>query len=141
MMAKISIKDYSTRIRKEKVYINDDEYIEVRGLNTNDLIELFAERTELMRFIFEGVDFETASNEELANIMIKRGLDIAILVFAIAADEPENYMEFRHLSTDIILQAMRKIIDLTLPKTAKELHDEIKKIQAIIKNFTTMMKS
>lgn len=140
-MAKISIKDYSTRIRKEKVYINDDEYIEVRGLNTNDLIELFAERTELMRFIFEGVDFETASNEELANIMIKRGLDIAILVFAIAADEPENYMEFRHLSTDIILQAMRKIIDLTLPKTAKELHDEIKKIQAIIKNFTTMMKS
>ncbi len=140
-MAKISIKDYSTRIRKHKVFINDEEYIEVRGLNTNDLIELFAERTELMRYIFEGVDFETASNEEIADVLIKKGLDIAILVFAVAADEPENYQDFRHLSTDIILQAIRKIIDLTLPKTAKEVHDEIKKIQAIISNFTTMMKS
>ena len=96
-MSKISIKEYSTRIKKEKIYLSKEEYIEVRGLNTNDLIELFAERTELMRYIFEGVDFEEISNEQIADILIKKGLDIVILVVAICADEPEHYMEFRNI--------------------------------------------
>lgn len=139
-MSKISIKEYSTRIKKEKIYLTKDEYIEVRGLNTNDLIELFAERTELMRYIFEGVDFEEISNEQIADILIKKGLDIVILVVSICADEPEHYMEFRNISTDILLQAIRKILDLTLPKTSKELSDEAKKIQTIISSFMTIMK-
>lgn len=145
-MSKISIKQYSTRIIKRKIFLeeehnDDDDYFEVRGLNTNDLIELFAERTEIMKFIFEGVDFEKASNEQLVDILIKRGFDITLLAISVAAEEPENYQFFRNLPTLVIIKAIKEIIDLTLPKSARELTDEVGKIKAILKNFSNIMKS
>lgn len=113
-------------IDTRKIPVGQGKTVELRPLNTTDVICLINEFEEITALLFEGVDFKNM--DMTAKELIARAPAIAYLAIAMAADEPESAEMVSKLPLPVQIDLLRNLYDMTFP----EGKEDIKKLQDAI---------
>lgn len=121
---KISLKNLSTQIVKEKVEYNGG-FFELRGLNTNDIAYLYSYHNEVVAFLLRDFETQKYTKKELASILLREIPSLMYIIIAICMDELEYAGKIGELPVDKTLEILEVIISLTIP-------DDLNRVKKII---------
>lgn len=118
-------------IRREKVYLDDEDFIEVRGLSLADLSELFSRHTSAVTQGFDqivknhvpGQPVDLNRIEGVIYDTLEAAPSLVGDIISTAMDEPESAAMATKLPGGIQVQALKEIAQLSITSEA-----ELKKV-------------
>lgn len=122
---KISLKNLSSQIPRGRVQVDEENYLEVRGLSTDDISYLYSYHNEIIAYVLDGYNPEEFTARELAAKLTRNLPSLVYLIIAISIDETDYAGVVGQLPINIVIDLMEQVIALTIP-------DDLNKIKKII---------
>lgn len=122
---RVSLKNLSSQIPTERVYINETDYLEVKGLSTDDISFLYSNHNEIIAYVLEGYNPAEFTSRELASNLTRNLPSLVYLIVAMSIDETDYAGVVGQLPINTVIDLMEKVIALTIP-------DDLNKIKKII---------
>lgn len=122
-------------IARETVEVDAEQSFQVRGVSLADVTILFRTYTDEMIQLYDEFDRQrvpgtTVTSQfvsELAMSALKEVPELIFAVCAVAADEPEAVGTFKQLRTSVQIDAITKVVKLSITSEA-----ELKKVQEAV---------
>lgn len=122
---KISLKNLSSQIPRCRVQVDEENYLEVRGLSTDDISYLYSYHNEIIAYVLEGYNPDEFTARELAAKLTRNLPSLVYLIIAISIDETDYAGVVGQLPINVVIDLMEQVIALTIP-------DDLNKIKKII---------